>query len=79
MSDLGDGAVQPFLLAAGYEDLGAFLSETLGGAKADAGAAPGDDRDLTFKLLAHDHALYLRPGRLPAGVERKVIEDTGDL
>jgi len=52
-ADRVDGRVQLGLAAAGDEDLGALGGQFLGGAEADARAAPGHQGDLSFELPVH--------------------------
>src|SRR5262245_64592469 len=53
LADLPDRCFEFRLTAAGDEDVGALGDEPPGGGQADAAAAPGNDRDLTFQLLRH--------------------------
>src|SRR5262249_5961860 len=52
-ADLPDRLIELRLAASGDEDVGALGDEAPGGGQADAAAAPGDDRDLTFQFLRH--------------------------
>ncbi len=57
----GDCLIQLDLAATGNKDVRAFLRETLRNAKANAGAAAGDDSDFVCELAGHDDPLLISP------------------